>query len=87
MFRKIFIVLVYINFFSLFASSMLLGGDGLNGKKVDGHFFLGNHGKYTEVSEAIYTYSRIHGISLFIMVGIVLIMHLIDRETKSRPPR
>jgi hypothetical protein len=56
----------FVNFIWFFAESAAFGGDGLNGYARDGHYFLGSHGSYTEVSQALWTWSRIHGVSVFI---------------------
>jgi hypothetical protein len=48
------------------AVASLLGGDATNGKIANGHFFLANHGKLTEVSEGVFRYSLWHARSLFI---------------------
>ena len=53
------------NFLAFLAASAYLGGDALNGKVVDGHYFLSNHGRLTEVTAAVFTYSRWHGLSMF----------------------
>lgn len=56
----LFIIGWFLNFVLFVALSMYLGGDALNGKIQDGHHFLGSHGKYTEVSYEVFTYSKIH---------------------------
>ena len=43
--------------------SIYLGGDAINGYIRDGHYFLGSHGSYTEVSSSVWTYSYYHSIS------------------------
>ncbi|WP_157182247.1 hypothetical protein [Methylobacterium sp. WSM2598] len=54
------------NFIAFSIAAAFLGGDAGNGKIVNGHYFLGSHGTYTEVSEAVFTYSLWHVRSLFI---------------------
>ncbi|HEX5823950.1 MAG TPA: hypothetical protein VFY18_05750 [Candidatus Limnocylindrales bacterium] len=66
------IVVGFINFFWFFAESAALGGDALNGNVRAGHYFVGSHGSYTEVSEAAWTWSRVHGISVFITHPIAI---------------
>ena len=46
-----------LNFVVFFIVALVIGGDAVNGKVVAGHFYLSDHGKPTEVSEAVYTYS------------------------------
>jgi len=55
-----------INFFWVVAESMAFAGDALNGYQQDGHYFLGSHGSYTEVSRAVWEWSRVHTGSLLI---------------------
>jgi hypothetical protein len=54
------------NFVAFAVVALWLGGDAINGKCESGHFYLANHGKYTEVSEAAFNYSRWHALSLII---------------------
>ena len=61
-------IIVVLNFVSFFVVCMLLGGDALNGRVINGHYFLGSHGKFTETSAAIYRLSAIHAISQFVAV-------------------
>ena len=42
-----------------------LGGDAINGRIENGRYFLGAHGKYTEVSRTTFNYSRIHTYSVW----------------------
>lgn len=69
MIRKIGIGLFYLgmaNFAFAAIGSVLLGGDAMNGTTEDGRYYLGNHGSYTEVSKAIFTYSLWHWRSIFV---------------------
>ena len=66
------IVLGFINFFWFLAESAALGGDGLAGYARDGHHYVASHGTYTEVSEAVWTWSRIHAVSVFITHPLAL---------------
>ncbi|MDB5815371.1 MAG: hypothetical protein JWN23_2488 [Rhodocyclales bacterium] len=54
------------NFVVFWILAVYLGGDAVNGKMQDGHFFLMSHGRYTEVSEAIFRYSKWHVYSTWI---------------------
>jgi len=71
--------LALVNFVSFFAGCLYLGGDALNGKIEDGHFYLSNHGKLTEVSEGVYRYSQLHALSVFALVGLFLIVHFAQK--------
>jgi len=52
------------NFIVFFVVAMFAGGSA--GGIVDGHYFLIEHGRSTEVSEAMYRYSQVHLYSLFV---------------------
>ena len=78
-----------VNFLSFVVASLALGGDALNGKVEDGRHYLGNHGRYTEVSPSVWRYSRIHARSIMITHPIGLISGLIwvlAAETCPTPP-
>jgi hypothetical protein len=46
------------NFTAFFIGALYFGGDAVSGRAVDGHYFLSNHGHLTEVSRAIFNYSK-----------------------------
>ena len=54
------------NFLMFWIGAVLLGGDALNGKVENGHYFLGSHGRFTEVSFDVFTYSQWHTRSVFV---------------------
>jgi hypothetical protein len=58
------------NFASFWYGDLVLGGSAANGKREGGRFFVGDHGRYTEVSEDVYRYSTLHYAS-------VLVTHII----------
>ena len=80
-----------LNFLAFAIIATCLGGDALNGKAVDGRYFLSNHGKSTEVSEAVFTYSRIHASSIMVTHPLAIlcgfIMSSMDREQRSGKTR
>jgi len=51
-------------FFAFFVSSGLLHGDALNGHVVNGHYFVANHGAYTEVSESDWNLNHTLGLAM-----------------------
>ena len=59
-----------LNFISYSAISSRLGGTAMNGYTQDGHYFVGSHGAYTEVSAETWERSRLHGRS----VGIAYVL-------------
>jgi hypothetical protein len=60
------LLLAVVNFLAFAIFSSILGGDALTGKIEDGHYYLRYRGKYTEVSPAVFQYSRLHALSLFV---------------------
>ncbi len=62
-----------LNFLVFFCIAAANGGDAVNGKIVDGKYFLGNHGQFTETSKAFYTYSLWHVSSLFLTVPLTFL--------------
>lgn len=75
---KVLAVVYLLDFFSFFISSLVLGGDALNGFEKSGQFFLFNHGKLIETTEGIYRFNRAQGISLFILFPILAISSWFD---------
>ncbi len=69
---KYFFVVWAANLVLFFITTAYLGGDALNGKSFDGHYFLSNHGHLTEVSHGIFLYSTIHSI-VFIALGLLAV--------------
>ena len=64
--ERVLLNLVMLNFALFFGVALALGGDAVNGTVRDGHYYLMNHGKYTEVSRAVFRYSMVHTISVFV---------------------
>jgi len=63
---RIIVIIGVVNFLAFFVIGISIGGDALNGKIESGRFYLGDHGKYNEVTEGVYRYSRLHDLSLII---------------------
>ncbi len=69
-----FLVVAGLLDFALFVGgSIFLGGDAINGKIEDGQFLVGGKGVYVPVSPAIWTYSYVHSISLWITHPIAVL--------------
>ena len=62
-----------INFVTFISIHIIIGGSAPNGKVVNGHYFVGDHGHYNEVPYVIYVYSLIHAYSLFITHPLAII--------------
>ena len=53
------------NFVAFVLLDVYFGGSPLNGKIDGDQFFLGDHGRYVEVTRSVYEFSLRHGRSLF----------------------
>jgi hypothetical protein len=75
-----------LNFLVFMAVALYLGGDAVNGKIANGHFFLGSHGRYTEVSETLFTYSKWHTYSVVLTHSLAFIgACLVGRRPRVGP--
>ena len=61
-----------MNFALLGAGAWWFGGDAFNGRVEGGHYFLGSHGDFVEVSHAVWVYSRVHVISNFVTFALAV---------------
>ena len=64
--ERFFFWLAIVNFIVFVAIAVPLGGDAISGMSRDGHYYLMEHGIYTEVSRPVFIYSAIHTLSLFV---------------------
>jgi hypothetical protein len=67
---------------------LLIGGDAVNGHERDGHYFVANHGRYTEVSYPVFLYSRIHVYTVwcswpFVMISAGMLNWYKKREASA----
>lgn len=67
------IVLGFANVLVFVSVSAALGGDALNGRVTDGHYYVASHGTYTEVSQAAWTASRIHAVVTMLSWPLVVL--------------
>ena len=65
-----------INFAAFFIAVIFLGGDAINGHSTNGAYFLSSHGVDTQVSSAIFTYSRFHAISTFVLMALAVLSYI-----------
>jgi hypothetical protein len=85
--RIVFIIAI-INFFAYLVMTTRLGGDAVNGKFENGHYYLANHGRLTEVSKEVFNYSRWHTYSLWITHPLaVLAAYLSIKLKKEQQPK
>ena len=79
-------LLALFNFAAFWIASDLLGGDALNGKVENGHYFLAEHGRLTEVRAGVFTYSLWHARSLFVTNPLAMLTcWLASRRGRKRP--
>lgn len=61
------------NFAVFWLAALYLGGDAVNGHAAGGHYFLSNHGRFTEVSRSVFTYSKWHARSLWVSHPLAMV--------------
>ena len=76
--------LAVANFLAFAIITSILGGDALNGKIEDGHYYLRYGSRYTEVSAMVFQYSRLHALSLFVTHPLAMFASFLIYRTKSR---
>jgi hypothetical protein len=62
-----------VNFFWLIGLNVEYGGGALNGFVRDGHYYLGLHGTYTEVRQAIWEQIRLHEVGMWLGVPFIVV--------------
>ena len=81
---RIFVCLAMLNCFAFMIHDALIGGSAGIGRVEDGKYYVGSHGRYTEVSRAAFRFSWWHEASavgmFLIMIPIVLDMNLSKRK-------
>jgi hypothetical protein len=79
-----------LNFLIFVAGAIYLGGDAVNGKVEDGHYYLFGvrtesvRKVYTEVTEPVFTYSRWHVYSIFVTWPLVMAAALASNRYRKR---
>jgi hypothetical protein len=84
-----FFVACVINLVLFMGVALFLGGSAdFTGGAQNGRYYLSNHGIRTEVSRTIYTYSRVHLISLPItgIIGTLGFLSMLRAERKAGNP-
>ena len=70
---RVVFVMALVNFATYMVAAAYLGGDAISGKVDGNHFYLASHGRYTEVSEAVFAYSKIHARSVWVTHSIAIL--------------
>jgi hypothetical protein len=85
--QRICKVLFYValgNFLAFAIISAFLGGTAPNGKIEDGHYYVGDHNRYTEVSKIVFEYSRIHTTSMFVTHGLAFLAAFVSYRIERK---
>lgn len=82
---SILILVGMLNFAAFMVATMILGGDAVNGKADGQRYYVGNHGRYTEVSQSTFEYSRWHTYSIWITHPLMFVGGGILIRLKKRP--
>lgn len=67
-------VIALINFIVFAAGTVYFGGDSLSGFQADGQYFLANKRQLTQVSRAVFEYSRWQALSLLVTHPLALVV-------------
>jgi hypothetical protein len=81
---KSLIAFAIINFAIFWIVAIRIGGDAVNGKIEDGRYYVGSHGRYTEVSNGVWKYSEIQAKSIWVTHPIGFIGALIVYKKRRR---
>lgn len=73
------------NFLAFIVIDIMLGGDALSGHVLNGHYYLGNHGIYTQVSRIVFIYSECHAYSA--LIGLALAFAAARRWKQLNPDK
>ena len=77
---RVITVVGIVNFAACWGMDVYFGGSALNGYQKDNKFYIGSHGRYTQVTEGFWNFSYIQGISTYathlsIFVGLAIILN------------
>lgn len=82
-----------LNFAVFLAISWHLGGDALNGKASGGHYYVygfqpkTRQKEYTEISEAVFRYSKWHEYSVPVTWSLVIVAGMVLKHAESQLPQ
>ena len=66
-----------VNFVLFGVISVIIGGDALNGRVEDGHFYLGGGGEDVEVHCFVFVYSKLHAIITISLFPLAMLASLV----------
>lgn len=82
---KMVAVICWINGFAWIMIAPHIGGSAFLGQMEGDKYFLGSHGKLTQVSRSVYMYSLIHGYTAIAGMGVfffVVVSEVFSKENK-----
>jgi hypothetical protein len=71
-------VLGGLNFAVFWMMGVAIGGDALSGSVQNGHYYVATHGRFTEVSPALWNFSYYQALSLWVTSPGVMLTLLVD---------
>jgi hypothetical protein len=72
------------NFAAYVIVASILGGDAINGRVEGGRYYLAMQGHSTEVSRAVFEYSRWHTYALWLTFAVAIIIGFVDHRRRTR---
>ena len=78
-------VLALADFVIFYIVTLLVGGDGFSGTEQAGHYLVSNHGRLTEVSRFVWTFTRLQAISLLVLWPLALLGMVVDSLRATDP--
>jgi hypothetical protein len=85
--QRILFALLIANFAAMGAHDAWFGGDALSGHVKDGYFLVGFKDRFTEVSEAAFNASHLHGVLFWIAtvtLMFILFFVILDEISRSK---
>jgi hypothetical protein len=75
--------LAILSFAAFIVAAIFLGGDAINGHAENGHYFLSWHGTPTEVSSAVFNYSRYHAFATMGLFAAAVVSYFLSKPGAS----
>ena len=72
-----------VNMVVCFVIAIILGGNALNGKIEDGHYYLAQHSELTEVSRSVWLYSCVHFWTVIAYLPVMIVGGLMNTSARG----
>jgi hypothetical protein len=83
----VLIFVAWLNGCSFFIHDSMIGGSAHNGKIENGRYYVGSHGRYTEVSSSTWKFSWWHEWSAVFSTFVFLLLGIFVATEKRREKR